>query len=118
MTDIKSRFEQFSRPEYYSRVDDLHVLDLHIGLDGVFNLADSFSQLFFLSLEGNIFRENSFPPKQLHAAVSATGIEDLQGLSSGLQAVQCRKEYPVPPEPRTAPLRPSARQFRPDPVPG
>lgn len=33
MTDIKSRFEQFSRPEYYSRVDDLHVLDLHIGLD-------------------------------------------------------------------------------------
>ena len=33
MTDIKSKFEQFSRPEYYSRVDDLHVLDLHIGLD-------------------------------------------------------------------------------------
>lgn len=31
--DIRSQFSAFSRPEYFSRIDDEHVLDLHIGLD-------------------------------------------------------------------------------------
>ena len=31
--DIKSQFSAFSRPEYFSRIDDEHILDLHIGLD-------------------------------------------------------------------------------------
>ena len=33
MMDIKSQFDIFSRPEYFSRVDNSHILDLHIGLD-------------------------------------------------------------------------------------
>ena len=33
MMDIKSQFDAFSRPEYFSRVDNSHVLELHIGLD-------------------------------------------------------------------------------------
>ena len=32
--DIRSQFSAFSRPEYFSRIDDEHILDLHIGLDG------------------------------------------------------------------------------------
>ena len=31
--DIRSQFSAFSRPEYFSRIDDEHILDLHIGLD-------------------------------------------------------------------------------------
>ena len=31
--DIRSQFSVFSRPEYFSRIDDEHILDLHIGLD-------------------------------------------------------------------------------------
>lgn len=31
--DIKSQFSAFSRPEYFSRIDDEHILDIHIGLD-------------------------------------------------------------------------------------
>ncbi len=31
--DIRSQFSAFSRPEYFSRIDDDHILDLHIGLD-------------------------------------------------------------------------------------
>lgn len=31
--DIRSHFSAFSRPEYFSRIDDEHILDLHIGLD-------------------------------------------------------------------------------------
>lgn len=31
--DIGSQFSAFSRPEYFSRIDDEHILDLHIGLD-------------------------------------------------------------------------------------
>ena len=30
---IKDQFAVFSRPEYFSRVDNVHLLDLHIGLD-------------------------------------------------------------------------------------
>ena len=33
MSDIKKRFEQFGKPEYFSRIDNSHNLDLHIGLD-------------------------------------------------------------------------------------
>ena len=33
MMNIKSQFDTFSRPEYFSRVDNSHILDLHIGLD-------------------------------------------------------------------------------------
>ena len=31
--DIRSQFSAFGRPEYFSRIDDEHILDLHIGLD-------------------------------------------------------------------------------------
>ncbi len=31
--DIRSQFSAFSRPEYFSRIDDEHIIDLHIGLD-------------------------------------------------------------------------------------
>ena len=31
--DIRSQFSAFSRPEYFSRIDDEHILDIHIGLD-------------------------------------------------------------------------------------
>jgi hypothetical protein len=31
--DIKERFEQFQKPEFFSRIDNSHILDLHIGLD-------------------------------------------------------------------------------------
>lgn len=31
--NIRSQFSAFSRPEYFSRIDDEHILDLHIGLD-------------------------------------------------------------------------------------
>lgn len=31
--DIRSQFSAFSRPEYFSRINDEHILDLHIGLD-------------------------------------------------------------------------------------
>ena len=31
--DIRSQFSAYSRPEYFSRIDDEHILDLHIGLD-------------------------------------------------------------------------------------
>lgn len=31
--DIKSQFAAFIRPKYFSRVDNSHILDLHIGLD-------------------------------------------------------------------------------------
>lgn len=31
--DIRSQFSAFIRPEYFSRIDDEHILDLHIGLD-------------------------------------------------------------------------------------
>lgn len=31
--DIRSQFSAFSRSEYFSRIDDEHILDLHIGLD-------------------------------------------------------------------------------------
>ena len=31
--DIRSQFSAFSHPEYFSRIDDEHILDLHIGLD-------------------------------------------------------------------------------------
>ena len=31
--DIRSQFSAFRRPEYFSRIDDEHILDLHIGLD-------------------------------------------------------------------------------------
>ena len=31
--DIRSQFSAFSRPEYFSRIDDVHILDIHIGLD-------------------------------------------------------------------------------------
>lgn len=33
MSDIRKRFEQFGKPEYFSRIDNAHILDLHIGLD-------------------------------------------------------------------------------------
>ena len=31
--DISAQFEKFVRPEYYSRIDNTHILDLFIGLD-------------------------------------------------------------------------------------
>ena len=31
--DINAQFEKFVRPEYYSRIDNTHILDLFIGLD-------------------------------------------------------------------------------------
>ena len=31
--DISAKFEKFVRPEYYSRIDNTHILDLFIGLD-------------------------------------------------------------------------------------
>ena len=31
--DIKEKFAAFNRPEYFSRIDNTHILDLHIGLD-------------------------------------------------------------------------------------
>ena len=54
-------------------------------------MADPLGQFFFLVLQGNVLREHSFPTKQIHAVVSAAGIEDLQGRPGGLQAVQRRR---------------------------
>ena len=34
MIDIKSLFEKFSNANFFSRVDNNQILDLHIGLDG------------------------------------------------------------------------------------
>lgn len=34
MKPIKEHFEEFGNPNYFSRVDNNHILDLHIGLDG------------------------------------------------------------------------------------
>jgi hypothetical protein len=31
--DIRELFEKFTRPEYFSRIDNNHILELHIGLD-------------------------------------------------------------------------------------
>ena len=33
MIDIKSLFEKFSNANFFSRVDNIHILELHIGLD-------------------------------------------------------------------------------------
>lgn len=33
MMDIREMFEKFTRPEFFSRVDNSHILELHIGLD-------------------------------------------------------------------------------------
>ena len=34
MKPIKERFDEFENPNYFSRVDNTHILGLHIGLDG------------------------------------------------------------------------------------
>ena len=34
MIDIKALFEKFSNANFFSRVDNIHILELHIGLDG------------------------------------------------------------------------------------
>ena len=33
MIDIKSLFEKFSNANFFSRVDNIHILELHVGLD-------------------------------------------------------------------------------------
>lgn len=33
MTDIRQKFSEFNRPEYFSRIDNVHILELHLGLD-------------------------------------------------------------------------------------
>ena len=33
MTDIKALFEKFSNANFFSRVDNIHILELHVGLD-------------------------------------------------------------------------------------
>ena len=33
MIDVKQKFTEFSRPEFFSRIDNVHILELHLGLD-------------------------------------------------------------------------------------
>lgn len=33
MIDIKALFEKFSNANFFSRVDNIHILELHVGLD-------------------------------------------------------------------------------------
>ena len=33
MIDVKQKFTEFNRPEYFSRIDNVHILELHLGLD-------------------------------------------------------------------------------------
>ena len=33
MIDIRQKFSEFNRPEYFSRIDSVHILELHLGLD-------------------------------------------------------------------------------------
>ena len=42
---LKERFESFEKPEYYSRVDSDHILELYIGL-----LRADFSRYFSQNL--------------------------------------------------------------------
>ena len=33
MIDIRQKFSEFNRPEYFSRINSVHILELHLGLD-------------------------------------------------------------------------------------
>ena len=44
--ELKERFEQFTSPGYYSRVDSDHILELYIGLDETGNKSIELRSLF------------------------------------------------------------------------